>query len=205
MNDGVYVVTGATSGIGAAVAAALRARGATVVSVSRTGEVALDLAAPDAPERLAAALAARGPVRGFVHCAGTDELAPLGLVTAEMASRLYALHVIFPMRFLGWMGKRANHVANAGAVLVSSTAADEPVPGNAAYAAAKGAVRSLALTARAELAPRGVRVACVTFGPVDTPMARNSWLAALPSEQRAAAEAKLMSPDAAAEQILSLL
>ncbi|MGN0855440.1 MAG: SDR family NAD(P)-dependent oxidoreductase [Kiritimatiellia bacterium] len=205
MRDGVYVVTGATSGIGAAVAAALRAQNAAVVTVSRTGDVALDLAAADAPERLAAALSSHGPVGGFVHCAGTDELAPLGQVTAAMAARLYALHVIFPMRFLGWLGRRTNHVANAGAVLVSSTAADEPVPGNAAYAAVKGAVRSLAITARAELAPRGVRVSCVAFGPVDTPMARNSWLAALPAAQRTAAVVKLMSPARAAAEILSLL
>ena len=205
MSDGVYVVTGATSGIGAAVAAALTARGARVVGVSRTGAVALDLSAPDAPERLAAALAPLGPMRGFVHCAGTDELAPLGFVTAEQAARLYALHVVFPMRFLGWLGKRANHADGAAAVLVSSTAADEPVPGNAAYAAAKAAVRALAQTADAELAPRGLRVRCVTFGPVDTPMARGSWMAALPAEARAAAEARLMSPAAAAEQILSQL
>lgn len=205
MSAGVYVVTGATSGIGAVVAAALAARGDRVVSVSRTGDIALDLSAADAPERLAAALAPYGPVRGFVHCAGADELAPLALVTAEMAARLYALHVIFPMRFLGWMGKRMNHVAEAGAVLVSSTAADEAVPGNAAYASAKAAVRALALTAQAELAPRGVRVACVTFGPVDTPMARNSWMTALPAAARAAAEAQLMDPAQAAERILSLL
>lgn len=205
MSAGVYVVTGATSGIGSAVAAALVARGETVVSVSRTGQVALDLAAADAPERLAEALKAYGPVAGFVHCAGVDELAPLGLVTSEQAARLYALHVIFPMRFLGWMAKRANHVDTANAVLVSSTAADEPVPGNAAYAAAKAAVRALAQTANAELAPRGVRVSCVAFGPVDTPMARGSWLAMLPSEERKAAEAKLLPSAVAAEQILALL
>ena len=71
----------------------------------------------------------------------------------------------------------------AAAVLVSSLAAHEGDCGNAAYAAAKGAVEGLLRPAAAELAPRGVRVNAVVHGVVDTPMARNSWMARCTPEQ----------------------
>ena len=44
------------------------------------------------------------------------------------------------------------------------------MPGNAAYGAAKAAVRSFARTLAAELPPRGIRVNAVTPGPIDTPI-----------------------------------
>ena len=149
------VVTGATSGIGAAVAA-----------------------------RVAAAVKARfDAVRGFVHAAGFVAPAPLGLVQDETVHRLFSVHALFPLQFLGWLAKRPNHADGAAAVLVSSLAAHEGDCGNAAYAAAKGAVEGLLRPAAAELAPRGVRVNAVVLGVVDTPMARNSWMARCTPEQ----------------------
>ena len=189
-----YVVTGASSGIGEAVAKALIARGDRVFAVARRGELlqaaygrdfcALDLSEGGAAERVARALDGFGPLDGFVHCAGFSSPAPI----AEVARRMLAVHAVFPMEFAGLLAKRVRRTEDCAIVLLTSLAAHEATVGNAAYAAAKGAVEAFALTAAAELSVRGIRVHAFDPGIVDTDMVRSTWM-------------RTMSADAVAELI----
>jgi NAD(P)-dependent dehydrogenase (short-subunit alcohol dehydrogenase family) len=58
----------------------------------------------------------------------------------------------------------------ASVVLISSTVNEKGIPGHAAYAATKAAVRSLARSFSAELLNRRIRVNALTPGPIDTPV-----------------------------------
>jgi len=179
------VVTGSCSGIGAAVVAELRARGEAVFGVDlKGGDLALDLLDPDAMTRLSAAIKAKyAGVKGFVHCAGFDSPAPLGLVRSDAATDLYRIHAGFPIQFLGWLQKKANHAPQTSCVLISSLSAHEGAKAHVAYAAAKGAVEGLLRPAAAELVPKGIRLNAVILGIVETEMSR-AWMDKLTSDQR---------------------
>ena len=191
------VVTGAAGGIGRAVVARLFAAGEKVVAADLDGAllektfagnpdvccVACDLAADDGFKQLVSEISARfDGVKGFVHAAGIDMAAPLGMVSTEVMQRLFAIHAAFPVRFLGWMAKASNHASGAAAVLVSSLSAHEGAKGHVAYAAAKGAVEGFLRPAAAELVDRGIRLNAVVLGVVDTAMSRR-WMEKLPPER----------------------
>lgn len=204
------IVTGGASGIGAAVVAELKARGEEVFMVDvKGGDLALDLLAPEAVAQLGEAVRAKyESVKGFVHCAGFDAAAPLGLVDGARATELYRLHALFPIQFFGWLQKASNHAPGAACVLVSSLAAHEGAKGHVAYAAAKGAVEGLLKPAAAELALRGIRLNAVVLGVVETEMAR-TWMAKLTDEQRTSLAAEyplgLGDPASVARAIAFLL
>lgn len=220
---GLFVVTGASSGIGEALSRKLLARGETVLLVARREEklaiiahefsrahfFAIDCAADDAPERVMEAAAKIAKIRGFVHCAGFDAPAPLAQISPSIAKNLFSVHALFAMRFLGLMGRANNHVAGARAVLVSSVATREGAIGSAAYAAAKGAVEGFLASARAELARRDVRVELIAPDVVDTPMVREGWLRWASDERKADLQRKfpngLPTADEAADEILNVL
>lgn len=217
------VVTGATGGIGRAMVARLAARGRRVVATGRDMErlaaafagdalvtpVVCDIAAPDGLKVLADAIKAHfDGVEGFVHAAGFDSPAPINLVRADDMLRLFAVHAVFPLQFLGWLSKRGNYASGASAVLISSCTAHEGAKGHAAYAAAKGAVEGMLKSAAAELVAKGIRLNAVILGVVDTQMSQ-SWLKHLSPQQQEALSAAyplgIGKPDDAASVIEFLL
>jgi len=182
------LVTGATGGIGSAVAAAFAARGARVArhGHTRTPRADADGAAFTADLSTAegcAALAkgvvawAGGAPSGIVHAAGGARDAALVNTTEADWDATLGVHLS-----AAWRLVRATGVAPGGFVtLIGSGAGRHGRAGQAAYAAAKAGLTALAEALARELGPDGVRVNVVLPGPVETAM-----LADLTPEQRAA-------------------
>jgi uncharacterized protein len=182
------LVTGASSGIGAAIARELASRGYSLALVARREErlrslatdltsehgvaaetIACDLADPEERERLADELPARGrAVEVLVNNAGFGHQADFATSPRERMVEMVRVNVEAVVdltgRFLGRMVERGR-----GSVInVASTAAFQPLPGSAVYAASKSFVLSFSEAIRTELRGTGVTVTAVCPGPVRT-------------------------------------
>jgi short-subunit dehydrogenase len=180
----VAVVTGASSGIGVEIARELARRGHELVLVARSAEklqaladdlpttahvVPADLSDRSARAGLLDELASRGLTpQILVNNAGFSTLGPVHRSDAEDEVRLIEVDVAavadLCSRFLPGMVERGT-----GSVLnVASTAAFQPLPGQAAYGASKAFVLSYTRSLSAELKGTGVAVTVLCPGPVDT-------------------------------------
>lgn len=204
------VVTGASSGIGRALAVALAARGARVGVTARRADRLADLtreitarggtaaaAVADVADRSALHAAIRdleaqlGPTDLLVANAGMSHhtgAAEMNVPQVEEITRVnffgavYAIEAVLP----GMIQRRCGHVVG-----ISSLAAFKGLPGAAAYCASKAAVNAYLEGLRIELRPSGVAVTTVCPGFVNTPIVANN--PKMPF---------LMEPDEAARRIL---
>jgi short-subunit dehydrogenase len=179
----VALVTGASSGIGTATAAALAAAGARLVVsgrdparlaavAARTGATAIpaDLTDPDGPDQLAAAaLAIAGRIDLLVSNAGTGWAGPIGELSAVKATELVTLNLLVPIQLARLLAPGMAARGSGRLIFVSSIAGATGVRHEAAYAATKAGLNSLAECLRYELAGQGVGVSVVLPGVVDTP------------------------------------
>ena len=167
------VVTGAGSGIGAAVAARLRADGARVFTCDLKGEVDLvgDVTAAGASAALVAqAAAAMGGLDTLVPCAGISAFAPLEGHDDAYFERVFAVNVFAVFRLVRDAVPYLKAAGNGRIVTIGSITSSFGDEGLAAYAASKHAVLGLTRSVAAELGPFGVTATCVQPGAIDTPM-----------------------------------
>ncbi|TFC70146.1 SDR family oxidoreductase [Cryobacterium sp. TMS1-20-1] len=182
---GFVLVTGATGGIGQAVVMDLMSRGFNVIAQGRDHSLLNEMfghepnchtvqhgfdSADDTPLFLASLVNRFGALRGLVHCAGFDKIAPLYLNKPSMMEALFRIHALVPMTLISSMAKRGNAAHGCSIVLISSLSAHTGARGHSAYAAAKGAIEGFLIPAASELADRGVRLNIVTPGIVKTKM-----------------------------------
>jgi NAD(P)-dependent dehydrogenase (short-subunit alcohol dehydrogenase family) len=188
------VVTGATSGIGWATAVRLHADGAAVLATGRdrgrgtalvrslgdrANFVAADLTDPSAAEEvLGACVASFGAVDGLVNNAALDHTSALESVSMADVRKVFEVNT-FAVIAMTQRAARAMSGRGGSIVNVTSRLAFAGVPTMAVYAAAKGAVHALTLSAAVELAPRGIRVNEVAPGMTKTPLYA-AWLAGSP-------------------------
>lgn len=185
----IALVTGASRGIGLAVAEKLLAEGRKLVVSARdeadfsalcarfpdrVRAVSADLTQPGAQEALwAAAESQFGRVDELVYSAGVVRYAPLSEISESDLRTQLELNFIAPFRLMQRAGVAMQHAGQGAIVLLASTLGERPVALTAAYAASKAALINLAKTSALELAPR-VRVNVVSPGIVDTDMVRVS-------------------------------
>ena len=179
----VAIVTGGGSGIGAACAAALSARGTGCVLVGRREDrlraaaasldgpaaiVTADLSGEGEPQRVVEeTLAAHGRIDVIVHSAGTFEKAAAPDVAPDHWRRVMDINLgaVMALTSAAWeaLGESGGQI-----VLISSIAAVQAFEGNAAYAASKGGMNALGEVLRLEGRDRGIRVITLCPAQIDT-------------------------------------
>lgn len=171
--SGVAVVTGASSGIGAAVAAALEQDGYRVAGfdLDESAPYSVDVADPAAVEvtmrRVATEL---GPVDAVVSAAGYYEETPIADITHGQLHRMLRVH-LGGLRNVARAALPSMIERRRGSIVaITSELAVGGGDGEAHYAAAKGAIIGLVRSLAAEVAAHGVRVNAVAPGPTDTPL-----------------------------------
>ena len=183
----VAIVTGASKGIGAAIATSLAAAGAAVVvnyATSRAGAdrvvgqitaaggraiaVQANLAEPTEIRRLfAEAIRAFDRLDILVNNAGVYEFAPLEAITPEHFQKQYNLNVL---GLILATQEAVKHIGPSGGSIIniSSVAATAGLPGSAVYGGTKAAVDAVTRALAKELGPRKIRINSLSPGMIET-------------------------------------
>lgn len=216
----VAVVTGASSGIGEAIAARLAAAGFHVFGASRrTPAGAIEHIAMDVNEGesvrsgIDQILAATGRIDVLVNnagylCAGAIEEIPVEDAQAQFETNYFGVVRTTVAVLPAMRERRRGHV-----ITVSSLAGIVPVPFWGHYNASKFAIEGLMETLRHEARPFGIQVALVEPGSIRTPFYAQSFAEAMPAyagprhnafDVMADYEANAPSPDVVAQRIAKL-
>jgi NAD(P)-dependent dehydrogenase (short-subunit alcohol dehydrogenase family) len=178
----VAIVTGASSGIGAAIAEAMAQAGARVALVGRDadrlagaraacgeGHITISADITAEPEGVVkAALDAFGRIDSIVHSAGIFTPRPFPESPVESLDEQWRVNVRAPYAITH--AAQAHLEPGSSVIFISSIAGKLGFPNSAAYCATKGAVEMLVKSLATEFAPRGIRVNAIAPGNIHSPM-----------------------------------
>jgi NADP-dependent 3-hydroxy acid dehydrogenase YdfG len=203
------LVTGASSGIGLAIAQALAAEGAQIHAVARSWPKPpegwqlhnADFTLEADVKRLAAEVSASAaPLDLLIHCAGALEIGTVADFPIAQLDVMYQVNVRAPFLLTQLLLPRLTQ-STGQIVFINSSAAVAPNTALAGYSSAKAAMKSIADCLRLEVNASGVRVMSVYPGKTASVMQKRAHeLAGKPYDAT-----NLMQPEDVAQMVLSAL
>jgi|LSQX01.2.fsa_nt_gb NAD(P)-dependent dehydrogenase (short-subunit alcohol dehydrogenase family) len=186
----LYLVTGASSGIGKGIALRLCGLGARVVAIGRDadrlGELAQECGCPERihpeirdlaadiellPQYVKGLKEKYGKFHGMVSCAGISEIRPLQILKYENGKRIFDINYFAPLMLAkGLLDRRHNVGRGTSLVFIASIAAHLADKGMSFYAGSKAALIASVRSISREVAASGVRVNAISPGDILTPM-----------------------------------
>lgn len=183
----IFLITGASSGIGEATALLLDQLGANLILVGRNidklNQIHKKLAGKqhvvlekeivnwgEIKKDFKMLCQQHGALDGLVHCAGMHLVKPLRFMTDCEIDTIFDVNVKTTFRLLQAFRQKGCCTSNASAVLMSSIVGQVGQAGVSLYAATKGSVEALTKSLALELAPENIRINCIAPGIVNTKM-----------------------------------
>lgn len=193
------LVTGATRGIGAAIANAFEALGASLLltgtnadqikalndenaakSVRHIKWLQADFSSETGTERFLKMLAGEKPVQVLVNNAGTNRLNPIDQVTTQDLDALLAINLRAPLLLCREVGRTMKEARYGRIINIASIWSVITKPGRVVYTATKTGLAGMTKTVAADLAPYGVLVNAVSPGFINTELTKMT----LPHEEQ---------------------
>lgn len=209
LKDKVAIVTGASKGIGAAIATSLAAEGASVVVNYASSQAGADAVVAKITAAGGKAIAVHGDVsksadaQGIVDAAikqfgkldilvnnsGVYEFAPIEAITEESFHRQFNINVL---GLLLTTQAAAKHLGDGGSIInIGSVVARITPPASAVYTGTKGAVDAITGVLSRELGPRKIRVNSLNPGMIETEGAHTAGFIGSDFEASAVAQTPL--------------
>jgi NAD(P)-dependent dehydrogenase (short-subunit alcohol dehydrogenase family) len=178
MAEGQIIITGASKGIGLAIATELEKRGREVVCLSRSGEgpvghqVVCDMTDEAAVKVAFAKIAKQGPIAGLVNNAGVHILGSIATLKTEDFQKTMALNATAVMvaarEVFPHLQEKGGTIVNMGSFFDKLG-----VPDNLSYCASKAAVAAMTRVMAVEWGKAGIRVVNVAPGYIETDLNRD--------------------------------
>lgn len=187
--EDIFLVTGASSGIGQGIAQKLNELGAGVIAVARSvnklEEAKNNSKFPEnffvepkdltenieeLPNFIKNLKEKYGKLRGLICCAGIDNPRALQIIEEKMSKDVFDINFFVPVFLAKGFADKRNHTQNSSIVFIASSAGVYPDKGQTIYAASKAALIAAMKSISKELAQKGVRVNSISPAYVETPM-----------------------------------
>lgn len=224
-NEQIYIVTGASSGIGQKTAVLLNNLGAKVVAIARNegrlNETKNACKFPEncfveqkdlienlelLPKYVKFLKEKYGKFSGMVYCAGITEISPLKVLEYENMKALFDIDYFAPILMTkGLVDKRNNVGLGTSVVLVSSLAGISSTKGMISYCGAKSALINSMKAINKEIVTTGIRINAVSPSDIETPMTMRSDIKELLENRKENYPLGLGKPEDVANTILYLL
>jgi len=190
--EDIYLVTGASSGIGFAISRIIAQSGATVIASGRNSNRLNDLRETTAadsvyieekdlsksPDDLSSwineLVKKYGKLKGIVYSAGLQETRPIQAFKIEDAKKVFDVNYFGFISLVKAFSKPKNNIGNGSSIVcISSIASKVGLPATVNYSASKGAINSAVKCLAVELAGKGIRVNSILSGHILTDMITN--------------------------------